>query len=355
MGQLRLAFLAFCLAWQAAAAAPRLFIEDNDFLGPGGSDIQSTLPLITDPSIRVLGFTVVTGDGWCDEEAAYLLRFLEVAHRTNLPVLKGAVFPLVNSYTRMRAWEQAYGTIPWKGAWNPAKQGDLAHSTEPWKVPDNPDGNPTTKPADGSAVQFLIAQVHKYPHQVTILAAGPMTNLALAIRIDPAFAGLAKELVFMGGMVDGNLSQVTRDADNFTDFNILFDPEAAHIVLTAPWAHITSVGKITNETMMTPELTARMAAVRTPVTMYLAKNASRLPLWDEVAAEIAIDPTLVTRKIDALMDVDVDHGMHYGQTHVWPPQTAPHQGERVVTVILGFDIPRFYDRFIKAAQAPVAK
>ncbi len=341
------------MAVPATGAAPRLFIEDNDFLGPGGSDIQSTVPLITDPSIRVLGFTVVTGDGWCDEETAYLLRFLEIAKRTNLPVYKGAVFPLVNSYTRMRAWEQAYGEIPWKGAWNEAKPGQLFHPTDPWYIPDNPDGNPTTHAANGSAVQFLIEQVHHYPHQVTILAAGPMTNLALAIRIDPGFAPLAKELIFMGAMVDGNLSQVTRDADNFTDFNILFDPEAAHIVLTAPWSHITSVGKITNETMMTPALAARMAAVKTPVTLYLAKNASRLPLWDEVAAEIAIDRTLITKQVDARMDVDIDHGMHYGQTHVWPAQTAPHQGERMVTIVLGFDIPRFYDRFIRAAQMKV--
>jgi inosine-uridine nucleoside N-ribohydrolase len=350
MRNLAILTLVLLAAHPAAAATPRLFIEDNDFLGPGGSDIQSTLPLITDPTIRVLGFTVVTGDGWCDEETSYLLRFLEVARRTDLPVYKGAVFPLVNSYTRMRAWQAAYGIIPWKGAWNEPQPGALFHPTDPWLVPDNPDGNPTTRPADGSAVQFLISQVHRYPHQVTILAAGPMTNLALAIRIDPAFAGLARELVFMGGMVDGNLSQVTRDADNFTDFNLLFDPEAAHIVLTAPWAKIVSVGKITNETMMTPELTARMVSVRTPVTLYLAKNASRLPLWDEVAAEIAVDPSLVTRQVDAMMDVDIDHGMHYGQAHVWPPQTAPKQGEQRVSIVLGFDIPRFYDRFIKAAQ-----
>ena len=355
-----LAILGFALALPCAAAAadtPRLFIEDNDFLGPGGSDIQSILPLITDPSVRLLGFTVVSGDGWCDEETAYLLRFLEVAHRPGLPVYKGAVFPLINTASRMQAWERAYGKIPWKGAWNDPgpnpEPGQTYHVDKPFLVPDNPAGNTALKPAEGSAVAFLIEQVHRYPHQVTILAAGPMTNLALAIRQDPEFASLARALVFMGGLLDGNLSQVTVDADNFSDFNILFDPEAAHIVLTAPWPHITSLGNVTNTSMMSKQLIARMVSVPTPVTTYLAKYASHLPLWDEMAASVAADPTLVTRQVDALMDVDLDHGMHYGQVRVWPPQTAPHQGERMVTIVQTVDLARFYDAFIKAAQAPL--
>jgi inosine-uridine nucleoside N-ribohydrolase len=177
-----------------------------------------------------------------------------------------------------------------------------------------------------------------------------MTNLALAIRIDPAFSSLAKELIFMGGMLDGNLQQVTEDADNFTDFNFVFDPEAAHIVLTSPWAKITSLGRVTNQTKMTPELVARLLQVRTPVTEYLAKYASHLPLWDEMAAAVAVDPTLVTKQIVAPMDVDIDHGMFYGQAHIWPKQGAPHQGAQPVTIVQAVDLPRFYAAFVHAAQ-----
>ncbi len=337
-----------------AAAAPRLFIEDNDFLGPGGSDIQSVLPLMTAPDIRILGFTVASGDGWCDEEAAYLLRFLEIAKRTDLPVYKGATFPLVNTPARMQAWERMYGTIPWKGAWNDSVKPDsIPHPNQPYLIPDSPAGNPVIKPATGNAVSFLIEQLHRYPHQITILEAGPMTNLALAIRIDPDLPGLAKELIFMGGLVGGNLQQVTVDADNYSDFNLLFDPEAAHIVLTAPWPKIISLGSVTNQTKMTPALVARMLQVRTPVTEFLAKYASRLPLWDEMAAAVAVDPTLVTQQVEALMDVDIDHGMHYGQAHVWPKATAPHQGEQLVTIVQAVDLDRFYAAFIKAAQSPL--
>jgi inosine-uridine nucleoside N-ribohydrolase len=284
-----------------------------------------------------------------------VLRFLEVARRTDIPVLKGAVFPLVNTPASMRAWEAAYGKIPWKGAWNDPRPGENFHPDTPYVIPDNPEGNPVTKPAPGNAADFLIAQVHRHPHQITIVEAGPMTNLALAVRLDPDFASLAKELVFMGGLLDGNLKQVTEDADNYTDFNMIFDPEAAHIVLTAPWARITSLGNVTNETMMTDALAARMASVKTPVTAFLARHPSHLPLWDEMAAEVAVDPTLITARTDALMDIDLGHGMHYGQVHVWPTQIAPHQGERKVTIVQQVDLKRFYQRFIHAAQAPLPK
>ncbi len=351
--------LALTLALSTAARAgdQRLFIEDNDFSGPAGSDIQSILPLVTDPAIRVLGFTTVTGDGWSDEEAAYLLRFLEIAHRTNLPVYKGAVFPLVNTAARLSTWETLYGKLPWKGAWNPPKPhpgpGEIFHPDRPFFVPDNPAGNPTTKPASGSAAEFLIAQVHRYPHQVTILAAGPLTNLALAIRLDPDFPKLARELVFMGAMLDGNLQQVTDNANYFTDFNFAFDPEAAHIVLTAPWAKITSLGSVTNSTMMSADLRARMAAVKTPITEFLAKYDAPLPLWDEMAAAVAVDRGLITKQVEAYMDVDIDHGMLYGQAHVWPAQTVPHQGAQKVIVVQAVDLARFYAHFLKAAQAPL--
>jgi inosine-uridine nucleoside N-ribohydrolase len=335
-----------------ALAEQRLFIEDNDFLGPSGSNIQSVIPLIANSDIRVLGFTVVTGDGWCDEEAAYLLRFLEIAGHTEIPVIKGAVFPLINTPTRLYAWEKLYGALPWKGAWNTeAKPDYLPHADKPFFIPDNPLGNPATKPAPGTAADFLIAQVHRYPHQVTILAAGPMTNLALAIRLDPEFASLAKELVFMGGMLDTDVPQLTDDVNFYTDFNFIFDPEAAHIVLTAPWPKIVSLGSVTNKSRLTPDLVARLVRVRTPVTTFLARYAQPFPMWDEMAAAVAADPTLITRQLVAPMDVDTDFGMHYGQARIWPAETAPHQGEQKVTIVLGVDMARFYAAFIKSAQA----
>jgi inosine-uridine nucleoside N-ribohydrolase len=331
----------------ATRAEPILVVYDNDFSGPASADI---LPLIANPNVRVLGFTVVTGDGWRDEETAGLLRFLEIAQRTDIPVVRGALFPLVNSPARTKAWEQMYGRIVWKGAWNDAGPANAFHPTDPYAIPPSPLGPPTIKAAPGAAAEFLIEQVHRYPHQVTILAAGPLTNIALAIRLDPEFAGLAKQLVFMGALIDTNLKQVTIDANFATDFNIWFDPEAADIALTAPWARITAVGEVSNGILFTPALAARIAARKTPVSEVVASYSLPLPLWDQLTAAIAVDPTLVTREVLAYMDVDVDHGMFYGVAHIWPDVTTPRLGEQKVHIVTAVDTERFLDTFVTACQ-----
>ncbi|KAK0357995.1 hypothetical protein LTR94_037119, partial [Friedmanniomyces endolithicus] len=80
--------------------------------------------------------------------------------------------------------------------------------------------------------------VRRYPGEVTIIEGGPMTNLALAQRLDPAFAGLARELVYMGGSLNPQRVRDDRSARDFArefvntprrEFNIRFDPEAASI------------------------------------------------------------------------------------------------------------------------------
>ena len=342
--------LALAATPYGAQAAPHLIIEDNDFGGPGGTDMQSLLPLIADPGVEVLGLTVVTGDGWENDEATHLLRFLEIAGRPEIPVVHGAVYPLLNSVPRMRLWEQRYGTIPWKGAWGALGSIATVPSEQP-PVPAPPEGLPTIKASSDLAATFLIRQVHAHPHEVTIVAAGPLTNLALAIRLDPTFAADAKQLVFMGALIDTNMSAVTGNADFASDFNMLFDPEAAHITLTAPWPKIIAVGNVSNGVMMTRALMDKVAAKQTPLTAYLSKYFIELPLWDEMASAIAADPSLITTAIDAYMDVDTADGVDYGRAHVWPESTAPKGvGLRPVTIVQSIDTRRFLDRFLEQAQ-----
>src|ERR1700754_2279125 len=132
---------------QSHAAEPQLVIEDNDYLGPVGSDMESALILLANPSVKVLGFTIVTGDAWRDEEAQALLRYLEIAGAADVPVYPGAVFPLINSKVRMTAWEAAYGKLAWKGAFNDADfpPGGF-HPGDPYKITPNPAGAPKAKP-----------------------------------------------------------------------------------------------------------------------------------------------------------------------------------------------------------------
>ena len=335
------------MAAGVARAEDQLVIYDNDW-----DTAQSLVPLMADPHIRLLGLTVVTGDGWEAEESAHLRRFLELVGRTDVPVYDGAVFPLVNTVDRTLAWEKTYGVIPWKGAWNDNSFGPQFHAHDPYRIVDAPEGPPKLSAARETAVNFLIRAVHEHPHQVTIYAAGPLTNIALAIRIDPEFAALAKQLVIMGGMLDTNLLQVTGDANYNSDFNFIFDPEAAHITLTSDWAKVVIVGEVSNGVIFDKDALARMQAKRTAAVQYIEKNAMvGLPMWDELAAALIVDPTLVTKSVEARMDVDLNQGVNYGHAHVWPEKFAPHQGETKVTVVQAVDSKRFVDLYVKDAMA----
>ena len=339
----------------AFADTPQLVIEDNDFLGPGGSDLQSTLPLLADPDVQLLGLTVTVGDDWENAESAHLRRFLEIARRTDIPVVDGATLPLVNSVARMRLWERAYGIIPWKGAWGGVGSIDKVPDSQP-AVPRLDEGEPRLSAAAARAADFLIRMVHAHPHRVTIVAAGPMTNLALAIRLDPDFARTAKQLVFMGALLDTSLQSVTGNADFASDFNMIFDPEAAHIVLTADWPRIVSVGNVSNSVMMTKALMARIAGANTGFTRYLARYFAPLPMWDEMTAAVAADPSLVTRSVTADLDIDTSPGPDYGHARVWQAALAPKgMGLRPVIIVQAIDARRFLDRFVRQARATGAE
>src|SRR5580658_3051753 len=172
-----------CLG-QEKVQEKRKIIIDQDAAGPAGTDQQSILLLAQSPEAEVLGVTVVTGDAWLKEEVAHTLRMLEMVGRIDIPVVPGAEYPLVRRKDDTELWERQYGPVPWVGAWTPRRY------HPPDELGEMPEGKPTTKPLDEDAAHFLVRMVRKYPHQVTIYEGGPMTNLALAIAIDPEFAGL---------------------------------------------------------------------------------------------------------------------------------------------------------------------
>src|SRR5580692_8183056 len=171
----------------------RKIIIDQDAAGPAGTDQQSMLLLIQSQQTEVLGITVVTGDQWLKAEVAHTLRMLEIVGRTDIPVVPGAEFPLVRRKQETELWEQRYGSVAWLGAWTPR----FYHPAD--DLGEMPEGKPNIKPADEDAAHFLIRMVRKFPNEITIYEGGPMTNLALAISLDPQFPQLAQELVFMGG------------------------------------------------------------------------------------------------------------------------------------------------------------
>src|SRR6202795_4983557 len=170
--------LATCLA---SAQPRRKVIINQDCSGPGGSNLQTLLVMIQSPQVEGLGITVGSGDAWRDEEVAHTLRLLEIIGRSDIPVVPGATFPLVRTREESQKWQARYGHVAYAGAW------DERWWHESSVVPTLPEGQPSSKPADEDAAHFLIRMVRKYPHEVTIYEGGPMTNLALAISLDPQF------------------------------------------------------------------------------------------------------------------------------------------------------------------------
>jgi inosine-uridine nucleoside N-ribohydrolase len=333
--------------------AKRKIIIDQDAAGPGGTDQQSMLLLIQSPQTEVLGITVVTGDQWLNDEVAHTLRMLEIIGRTDIPVLQGAEYPLVRRKQATEQWEQKYGSVTWVGAWTPG----FYHPAD--DLGEMPEGNPTTKAADEDAAHFLIRMVHKFPNQVTIYEGGPMTNLALAISIDPEFAGLAKELLFMGGSFNPRTDDPEFAKAPTHEFNLWFDPEAAHIALTAPWKRIVCTPvDISVKTRLTAGLIDRVRASGSPAARYIGKyshlRGNYNYLWDELAAAAWLDPSLITKKETLFMDVDLDRGAGYGNTLSWSEQDKPKIQAQAVEVQDDLDLDKFYKLFVDllSAQTP---
>jgi purine nucleosidase len=346
----RLAF-ALLLAGSIAWSQPRRkIIINEDCSGPGGSNMQTVALLLQSPQVEVLGVTVVSGDQWRDEEVAHTLRLLEIMGRTDIPVMSGAAFPLVRTREEARQWQDRYGKTSYAGAW------DERWWHEPFVVPALPEGQPATKPADEDAAHFLVRMVRKYPHEVTIYEGGPMTNLALSISLDPEFAALAQELVFMGGSLNPQTSNAEFANNPRHEFNFWFDPEAAYIVLRAPWRKITCTPvDISIKTRFTPEMAKRIDRSGTPLAHYIARfyqpGDGNDYMWDELAAAAWIDPSLITKSETRYLSVDIGHGAGYGNTLTWTERDKPKTAVQPVSIQVDLDDQKFNEMFVSLMSA----
>ena len=345
-----LAALFAACAFGLEAQGKRKVIIDQDAAGPGGTDMQSILALVNSPDTDVLGITVLTGDAWRDEEVQHTLRLMEIIGRADIPVVPGAVFPLVNSNEYIAKWETLHGKLVYKGAWNFAR-GYAVHG--PYEIPPMPEGNPTIKASTEDAAHFLVRVVRKYPHEVTIYAAGPMTDLAMAIALDPQFAELSKELILMAGSINPQTDDPEFTFSPTHEFNFWMDPEASHAVLHARWPRVVlTTVDISVKTRMEKELTEEVRKSATPAAQYVAKYAQRNFLWDELAAVAWLDPAIITKWNKLYVDVDVDHGANYGNTLVWAAGNQPGLGEVLVEVQDDLDKQRFYKEFVELLTRP---
>jgi inosine-uridine nucleoside N-ribohydrolase len=338
------------LALPLCAQSKRKVIIDQDAAGPGGTDMQAILALINSPETDVLGITVLTGDAWRDEEVQHTLRLLEIIGRSDIPVLPGAAFPLVSSKEYIARWETLYGKVVYQGAWNFAK-GHAVHG--PYEIPPLPEGAPSIKASTEDAAHFMVRTVHQYPHEVTVYAAGPMTDLALAIALDAHFPELVKELIVMGGSINPVSDDPEFHLSPRREFNFWMDPEASHAVLHAHWPRfVLTTVDISIKTRMEKNLIAQVAKSNTPAAQYVAKYAEANYLWDELAAAAWLDPTIITKWQKIYMDVEVDHGASYGDTLAWAPGQQPGMGESLVEVQDDLDKEKFYKEYVDLLTRP---
>jgi purine nucleosidase len=331
--------------------AKRLVLIDDDLIGLNGVPVL----LLQAPDVKVLGITTTSGSVWRDTATAYALRTLEILGRPDIPVAPGATFPLINSQEATKRWEALYGRLVFKGPWTDYWPGDTVQThpgnPSPAFVPKLPTGNPVIKASDEIAAALLVRMVRAHPHQITLFATGPMTNIAIAQSLDPGFAANVKELVYMGGSLLPRQALAGPSAEQFArefvntprrEFNIRWDPEAAKIVAHAPWPKITMVPvDPSTGTQWTRDFLTSLKSANTPLTdMLQTALEPGFPMWDEIAAMVWLAPEIVTRADTLYIDFDTGQTAAYGDTLSWTDAYRPHLGERAQTVIRSVDRAR---------------
>lgn len=340
---------------QAGDAPRKVIIDDEGFA-------LMHLMLLESRDVEVVGLTTVSGNVWANRATALALKGLEVMGRSDIPVAQGATFPLVNSEVQTDRWEALYGKLTWKGAWMKQWAEPTQQSTPSYFGPDDPvnlpGGNAAGTPSPEIAANFMIRMVRAHPGQITIIAAGPLTNIALAQRLDPRFAGLVREIVIMGGSLNPRQALTSTSAAQFAreyinsprrEFNFRFDPEAASIVLRSPWPKLTIVPvDPSTATELTPALKDRLAnAARPALGPLIAAMEPGFPLWDEIAAGVWLDPAMITAEETLFADCNTQFSAGYGDLLTWRAGYQPGLGEQRAHIVRTIDPARLESLMVR--------
>jgi len=209
-------------------AAPRKVLLDCD---PGIDDAFAIAFGCGHPGLELCGITTVAGNVGLDRTTRNALAVLEFLGRADVPVAAGSPAPLLR---------------PFADAHDVHGETGLGAATLP---------APSTRPVPAHAVDFLIERIAAVPGEVTLVATGPLTNIALAVRRYPPLVTQVADFVIMGGSAGrGNMTPAA-------EFNIWCDPEAAAIVFGAGW-RVTMAGlDVTHQALATAEIRDRLSAL----------------------------------------------------------------------------------------------
>ncbi|HXV61659.1 MAG TPA: nucleoside hydrolase [Vicinamibacteria bacterium] len=301
----------------ARAAQTIKVLADQDSAGPHGTNFLSLLMLLMSSDVELLGITTVSGDQWVKPATVFALHALELTGRLDVPVVAGAEMPLLNRGSLVEGRELLYGSHPsWHGSFNP----DAPPPSRTW---DPPGGPPKLKARPGHAADFIIETLRAHPGEVVLYCAGPLTNLALAVRLAPDIVGLARSIHIMGGSRGGGF-----------ELNWWWDPEAAAIVMREPWKEIlVTTGELgfevwSDETMMRAiaESGGRLAKhFRELYVEYESPddNTQWSAMWDELSVAALLDPSVILKSETLYLDAVIQQGPKYGHSLVWRKPDEP--------------------------------
>ena len=333
------------LGLDCVAGAKEKVILDTDMVMLYDDGVAMMM-LANHPDIELLGVTIVSGNTWVSEGAAYAIRQLEVLKRRDVPVALGIRYPLragrhENLEIERKMFGYSSGFVGCFSRPEPASYREVYRREFA--------GMPAIKPVDKHAVDFLIDTIKANPGQVTVMPIGPCTNLAIAIRMAPEIIPLIKRVVYMGGAFDtpGNTTPAA-------EFNWWFDPEAAKMSVRAAFADQLIVGlDVCEKYRLNKKIFERITAVQTPIAKMFKekygpgfeKNPGYTRLvWDTIAAAVVIDPTLIVEEQIRWVDVNSDFNLDYGRSLGYLKQGPA--GTKKARILMEIDEERFWNLMV---------
>ncbi|MFT3875512.1 MAG: nucleoside hydrolase [Propioniciclava sp.] len=265
----------------------------------GIDDALALVYLMASPEITLAGIGTVSGNIDAARAAVNTLDLLALGGLDEVPVAVGAMDPLAGPFS---------GGVPHIHGHNGVGDVELPHTAR--------------GPEQESAAEMLVRLAHEHPGELDVIAIGPLTNLALALQLDPSIATLVRKVTVMGGaaLVPGNVS-VAGEA------NIWNDPEAAQIVVSAPWQVVLVPLDVTLENTFEEADRTALAASASPLNraladildlyfdFYVHEYGRRMcALHDPLAAAIAVGQITATRAPKVPVVVDDTQGPGRGQT-----------------------------------------
>ena len=317
-------------------------IFDTDFGMPPTDDALALMLAVQSPEIDILGITTVAGNNSLEQGTSDVLRMLEIIKRTDIPVFEGENLPLEHRVSEFAIKEY--------GSW---------YSDE---APSKPYGGFAKKKIEKiSAAKFIEQKVLANPEKITIVALGPLTNIAMAILDNPQLSKKIKKIFIMGGAIaslpDGS-GNITPNAE----YNFWVDPEAAKIVLRSGIPVELSPLNVSRQSSFSKENYEKIIEVKSPLTeliklslgpRFLEDPHEKFLMYDQIAIASVIDPLIVKSKrmfVDVNDNKGISYGVSIGGFKKWPGA----EEAQLIDVQYDLDWPRFIEIYVERLRQPLS-